>query len=141
MAMETKMRERMEEEEKLRTSTAIRLPRHPLPYLYFNMGYKNFAGEAVARGGRRVCYYWQQQLLPWKAMGAASTILRASTTASHERAAAASMSPLPLLLLLSPLIHPVLHHLQCITTYGVTPPAHLPCITTLSHWHYQLLLS
>ena len=37
VAMPMKMRERREEE-RLRTSTAIRLPRHPLPHLYFHMG-------------------------------------------------------------------------------------------------------
>ena len=48
VAMVMKMRERREEK-RLRTSTAIRLPRHPLPHLYFHMGIELF----VVRGGWR----------------------------------------------------------------------------------------
>ena len=50
-----RMRERMEEEERLRT--IIRPPRHPLPHVYFNMGLKGCVVFAVARGGWRVDYY------------------------------------------------------------------------------------
>ena len=32
------MKRRERREERLRTSTAIRLPRHPLPHLYLDMG-------------------------------------------------------------------------------------------------------
>ena len=84
MAMVMKEMERREE--RVRTSTAIRLPRHPLLCLYFDIGKLCLLCERSETSGCwTLAYYWQ---LPWKAMGAAAT-LRAST-ASHG---AASVQP------------------------------------------------
>ena len=83
VAMPMKTMER--KEEKLRTSIAIRLPRHPLPHLYFDMGKRCLlwffvVREAARGGGRGLATTGSCHGKPW-----AAATLRASI-ASHGRA-------------------------------------------------------
>ena len=110
-------------EERLRTSTAIRLPRHPLPNLYFDMGKLCFVvvREAVRGSG------WSEVWL-----------LLAAAMESHGRLPPSEPPPLPLMVGAKlPLCNHLLcrWHIHAATSQSV---ASLPkCYQTTQNRHKQ----